>query len=125
MMTGELRAPLPRLSTRHNQADVAKGPWQASADCQRGSHNAAMGPGFTSWVTQGCKIVNRNLSMTEWDEFAPRGLSNERPARTYAPGRELRRRSTRPVTATLAGSCGHDGERRHSLTPTGAIVEWD
>ena len=75
--------------------------------------------GFTSWVTQGCKIVNRNLSMTEWDEFAPRGLTNERPARTYAPGRELRRRSTRPVTATLAGSCGHDGERRHSLTPTG------
>ena len=25
--------------------------------------------GFTSWVTQGCTIVNRNLSTTEWNEL--------------------------------------------------------
>jgi WD40 repeat protein len=46
--------------------------------------------GFTAWVTSGCKIVNRNLSMTQWNELAPRGLAYERtcpdlPAGTGAP----------------------------------------
>jgi hypothetical protein len=115
MMTGELRAPLPRLSTRHNQADVAKCPWQASADRQRGSHNAAMGPGFTSWVTQGCKIINRNLSMTEWNELLVEVLPIKEAAGAYASQTELQETLQPPTDLpTLAGSCGHGGERRHS-----------
>jgi WD40 repeat protein len=26
---------------------------------------------FTQWVKAGCGLVNRNLSMTEWEHFAP------------------------------------------------------
>jgi WD40 repeat protein len=46
---------------------------------------------FTSWVTQGCKIVNRNLSITEWSELTRRGPTYEEPARAYSPGRELQK----------------------------------
>jgi WD40 repeat protein len=33
--------------------------------------------GFTSWVTYGCKIVGRNLSMSEWRQFV-QGLDYQR-----------------------------------------------
>jgi hypothetical protein len=26
-------------------------------------------PDSTSWVTVGCRLVNRNLSMSEWDQL--------------------------------------------------------
>jgi WD40 repeat protein len=28
-------------------------------------------PGFTAWVQSGCKLVNRNLSLAEWNQLAP------------------------------------------------------
>ena len=28
-------------------------------------------PSFASWLSDGCKLVNRNLSLSEWDELAP------------------------------------------------------
>ena len=52
---------------------------------------------FTSWVTQGCKIVNRNLSITEWSELARRGPTYEEPARAYAPGKELQKTPQPPT----------------------------
>jgi WD domain, G-beta repeat len=47
-------------------------------------------PNFTSWVAAGCKLVNRNLSMAEWDRLLP-GRPYERtcpklPAGQGAPG---------------------------------------
>jgi WD40 repeat protein len=27
-------------------------------------------PNFTSWVNSGCKLVNRNLSLAEWNQLA-------------------------------------------------------
>ena len=35
----------------------------------RGSYNAAVEPAVHLLVTEGCKIVNRNLSMTEGNEL--------------------------------------------------------
>ena len=46
--------------------------------------------GFTSW-SQGCKIVNRNLSITEWNELLVEVLPMKGPAPAYAPGRELQK----------------------------------
>src|SRR3712207_1185088 len=34
-------------------------------------------PFFKSWVTVGCKLVNRNLSMANWNQLLP-GVSYER-----------------------------------------------
>jgi glucose/arabinose dehydrogenase len=34
-------------------------------------------PEFASWVTDGCRIVNRNLSMAEWEELI-QGIEYER-----------------------------------------------
>ena len=47
-------------------------------------------PGFTAWVASGCRMVNRNLSLVEWQQVA-QGLAYERtcpelPAGEGAPG---------------------------------------
>ena len=34
-------------------------------------------PDFSSWVTVGCQLVNRNLSMSEWEQLLP-GVPYER-----------------------------------------------
>ena len=46
-------------------------------------------PSFTAWTEFACKLINRNLSMTEWTQIAPE-LPYERtcpnlPAGTGAP----------------------------------------
>jgi energy-coupling factor transporter ATP-binding protein EcfA2 len=59
-------------------------------------------PSFTSWVAYGCKLVNRNLSMAEWDQLLP-GLPYERtcpelPAGEDAPSDAPAARYHRPRT---------------------------
>jgi hypothetical protein len=44
-------------------------------------------PTFSSWVDYGCKIVNRNLSMAEWDQFLP-GLPYERTCPELPAGKD-------------------------------------
>ena len=46
---------------------------------------------------QGCKIVNRNLSMTEWNELLLEVLPMKEPAGTYPPGRELQKTLQLPI----------------------------
>ena len=41
---------------------------------------------FTSWVAYGCKLVNRNLSMDEWNQLL-RGHSYERTCPDIPAGR--------------------------------------
>ena len=43
-------------------------------------------PSFTSWVSSGCKLVNRNLSISEWNQVAS-GLSYERTCPDLPSGR--------------------------------------
>jgi hypothetical protein len=70
---------------------------------------------FTSGVTQGWKVVNRNLSMTEWNELLVEVLPIKEAAGAYASETELQETLQPPTDLpTLAGSCGHGGERRHS-----------
>jgi hypothetical protein len=45
-------------------------------------------PDSTSWVTVGCRLVNRNLSMSEWEQLG-RGS-----VRAHLPGPARRRRRT-------------------------------
>src|SRR4029453_457149 len=71
-----------------------------------------------SWVKQGCKTVNRNLSMTEWNELARRGFTEKEPAGACAGKGASEGTPAAHLLATLAVSCGQEGERRHSLTPT-------
>ena len=57
--------------------------------------------GFTSWVTTGCKLVNRNLSLAEWDLLAA-GLRYERtcpnlPAGPDAPSNSASAQYPRPI----------------------------
>jgi WD40 repeat protein len=59
-------------------------------------------PSFTSWVAYGCKLVNRNLSMAEWDQLLL-GLPYERtcpelPAGEDAPSDAPAARYHRPRT---------------------------
>ena len=42
-------------------------------------------PDFTSWLTAGCKIVNRNLTQREWDQIAS-GLPYQRTCPHLPPG---------------------------------------
>jgi WD40 repeat protein len=44
-------------------------------------------PSFASWVAYGCKLVNRNLSMAEWDRFLP-GRPYERTCPELAAGKD-------------------------------------
>jgi WD40 repeat protein/energy-coupling factor transporter ATP-binding protein EcfA2 len=44
-------------------------------------------PTFTSWVAYGCKMVNRNLSMVEWDQLLP-GLPYERTCPELPAGKD-------------------------------------
>jgi WD40 repeat protein/energy-coupling factor transporter ATP-binding protein EcfA2 len=44
-------------------------------------------PTFTSWVAYGCKMVNRNLSMAEWDQLLP-GLPYERTCPELPAGKD-------------------------------------
>ena len=43
--------------------------------------------GFTSWVTAGCRLVNRNLSQSEWNQLAP-GLPYERTCPDLPAGQD-------------------------------------
>jgi hypothetical protein len=80
---------------------------------------------FTSWVTQGCKIVNRNLSITEWGELARRGPTYEEPARAYSPGRELQK-TLQPPPTCHADRQLRSRRRTEALTDANlAIVECD
>ena len=45
--------------------------------------------GFRAWVDAGCRLVNRNLSAAEWEQFAP-GL----PYQRTCPRPAARRRGT-------------------------------
>jgi WD40 repeat protein len=47
-------------------------------------------PDFASWVATGCALVNRNLSLDEWDQIA-RGLPYERTCPDLPPGRDAPR----------------------------------
>ena len=89
--------------------------WQgfctASADHQRGCGTWD----YTSWVTQGCKIVNRNLSMTEWNELLVEVLPMKEPARAYPPGRELQK-TLQPPTDWHAGRQLRSRRRTEALT---------
>jgi WD40 repeat protein len=42
-------------------------------------------PDFASWVAFGCKMVNRNLSMAEWEQLAP-SLGYQRTCPALPPG---------------------------------------
>jgi WD40 repeat protein len=45
----------------------------------------AWDPAFSSWLTQGCRIVNRNLTQAEWDRFLS-GVPYERTCPDLPPG---------------------------------------
>ena len=42
-------------------------------------------PDFSSWIESGCKMVNRNLSMAEWNQLAP-SLEYQRTCPTLPSG---------------------------------------
>jgi hypothetical protein len=44
-------------------------------------------PSFHDWVTVGCKLVNRNLSMTEWNQLLP-GIPYERTCPDLPAGQD-------------------------------------
>jgi hypothetical protein len=81
---------------------------------------------FTFWVTQGCKIVNRNPSMTEWNKFARRGLTYERTCSDPPAGKGAPEDApSAPLTCHAGRQPCQAGERRQSLMQTRAVVEWD
>jgi hypothetical protein len=45
-------------------------------------------PFFHDWVTVGCKLVNRNLSMTEWNQLLP-GIPYERTCPDLPAGQDV------------------------------------
>ncbi|MEX5719144.1 nSTAND1 domain-containing NTPase [Geodermatophilus maliterrae] len=44
-------------------------------------------PFFESWLSAGCGLVNRNLSMTEWEQLLP-GIAYERTCPDLPPGQD-------------------------------------
>jgi hypothetical protein len=80
---------------------------------------------FTSGVTQGWKVVNRNLSMTEWNELLVEVLPIKKLQEPTRRKQSSMRRSSRPPTCqrwrAAAVTAANGGT--HHANP--AIVEWD
>ena len=84
-----------------------------------------MEPGVHLLATQGCKIVNRNLSMTEWNELLVEVLPMKGPARAYAPGKELQKKTLQPPTDLARSPAAGSDERTEAFTDANRpAVEW-